>query len=294
MFEHFSAAADAPGRLRDEGRDMRDALVHDLQALQGVSASILASSEVPSRAATNSRGGGRDQDQRLRMRFEQACAEADAVIVIAPETDGLLAGYVELARRRCLYVLNATAEVIHWAADKRLTAERLAAAGVRVPVSCAGPTATRWIGKPRDGAGGEGVHLLARKPLAPDPEAWYEPFIPGTPGSVALLFTADGPRWLPPVRQRFRAPRFEYLGGTIWSPPSMVARVRRLVEPTLPLFENCLGWIGLDLILGNANDGSEDVVIEVNPRLTSSYVALRAHASDNLGALMLSVMRCPR
>jgi predicted ATP-grasp superfamily ATP-dependent carboligase len=34
-------------------------------------------------------------------------------------------------------------------------------------------------------------------------------------------------------------------------------------------------------------DGSSDVVIEVNPRLTTSYVGLRAIAEDNLAEVMI-------
>jgi predicted ATP-grasp superfamily ATP-dependent carboligase len=50
------------------------------------------------------------------------------------------------------------------------------------------------------------------------------------------------------------------------------------------------GYVGIDLILGDATDGSQDVVIEINPRLTTSYVALRQHYRTNLAAAMLQVI----
>ena len=57
-----------------------------------------------------------------------------------------------------------------------------------------------------------------------------------------------------------------------------------------------VGYLGVDLVLGEAADGSDDVVIEINPRLTTSYVGLRALARENLAAAMLDVAsgRTPR
>jgi tyramine---L-glutamate ligase len=47
--------------------------------------------------------------------------------------------------------------------------------------------------------------------------------------------------------------------------------------------------VGGDLILGREPDGSEDCVIEVNPRLTTSFVGLRAAARSNLAEAMLQI-----
>jgi predicted ATP-grasp superfamily ATP-dependent carboligase len=51
-----------------------------------------------------------------------------------------------------------------------------------------------------------------------------------------------------------------------------------------------VGYVGIDLVLGPAADGSEDVVIEVNPRLTTSYVGLRRLLRNNLAEVMLHVV----
>ena len=47
--------------------------------------------------------------------------------------------------------------------------------------------------------------------------------------------------------------------------------------------------MGVDLVLGREPDGSEDFVIEINPRLTTSYVGLRAAARSNLAEAMWHV-----
>jgi predicted ATP-grasp superfamily ATP-dependent carboligase len=48
-----------------------------------------------------------------------------------------------------------------------------------------------------------------------------------------------------------------------------------------------LGYVGVDLVLGDAADGSQDYAIEINPRLTTSYVGLRQLAEFNLAEAML-------
>ena len=42
-------------------------------------------------------------------------------------------------------------------------------------------------------------------------------------------------------------------------------------------------------MLGDEPSGADDVVIEINPRLTTSYVGLRAATDGNLAAAMLAV-----
>ena len=55
-----------------------------------------------------------------------------------------------------------------------------------------------------------------------------------------------------------------------------------------------LGYVGVDLVLGDAADGSRDYAIEINPRLTTSYVGLRALADFNIAEAMLRAANGPR
>jgi predicted ATP-grasp superfamily ATP-dependent carboligase len=47
----------------------------------------------------------------------------------------------------------------------------------------------------------------------------------------------------------------------------------------------------VDVVLGREPDGSGDAVIEVNPRLTTSYVGLRAAVRTNLADAMSKAAR---
>ena len=62
-------------------------------------------------------------------------------------------------------------------------------------------------------------------------------------------------------------------------------RLARQASASLPA---ATGFFGMDLVLGPEGPES-DVVIEVNPRLTTSYLGLRLLARQNLAAVMLAV-----
>ncbi|MEO8009008.1 MAG: methane monooxygenase/ammonia monooxygenase subunit A, partial [Betaproteobacteria bacterium] len=95
----------------------------------------------------------------------------------------------------------------------------------------------------------------------------------GATASIGLLRGPAGTFALPACAQRIKDDgRFEYLGGIAPIATDLAARARRLALASAAVMPTWTGYIGLDLVLGAADDGSEDFVIEVNPRLTTSYV----------------------
>jgi hypothetical protein len=170
-------------------------------------------------------------------------------------------------------------------------AGRALAAGTRLPADFPYPA----VLKPRWGAGSLGVALIPDLPAAAKTRAGsagrLERFCPGVPASVSVLGGPAG--WLPlvPCRQRLTSDgRFRYLGGRLPLPEPLAARALRLARAATAAIDPPCGYLGLDLVLGPNPEGRQDVVIEVNPRLTTSYVGLRAAEPDvNLAAVMLEV-----
>jgi hypothetical protein len=117
-----------------------------------------------------------------------------------------------------------------------------------------------------------------------------EEFCPGSAVSVACL---AGPREvvaLAPCRQRLSNDgRLAYLGGALPLDASLARRAARLAVRAIEALDRPLGYLGVDLALGDDRLGAGDVVIEINPRLTTSYVGLRALARENLAAATLAV-----
>jgi hypothetical protein len=313
LYEHISGGGllcdsdDPPSALLAEGEAMVTHLGSDLADSPGIELlhllrdGRLGRMKIPG-AEVTSIHSSREADAA----FQAAVRSADATILIAPEIDGILTSRAELVEGLGGRLLSPSSAVTRLCSDKHATAERLAAAGVPVPRGRRLSPGERppldfptpAVVKPVDGAGSRGVRLLAY------PEAlalWrgdqphrLERFCPGSPASVAVLC---GPREnvpMPACLQRLSNDgRFRYLGGALPISSQENARAQALARRAIAaLAEPVVGYVGVDLVLGDSPTGSDDVVIEINPRLTTSYVGLCAAAMKmrcNLGAAMLAV-----
>ncbi len=290
-----------PASLLREGRAMVAALAADLVRVAGVVVDVL--SDVRLGQASNVAGRVHvvdSPDAEARLLAERS-AEADWTIVIAPEFDGLLFERSRVVERAGGRLLGASSALAGLAADKQATAEFLAARGVSVPHGVALRAGQALpdefvypaVLKPRDGAGSQGVQLIAAAAgrAAPWP-ARLEEYCPGTPASVALLCGPAGQLALEPCLQRLGgASGFEYLGGKVPLSAEQAARARRLAAHAAAALPDPLGYLGVDLILGDDPAGSGDRAIEVNPRLTTSYVGLRALCTTNLANALLATAK---
>ena len=72
---------------------------------------------------------------------------------------------------------------------------------------------------------------------------------------------------------------------------ALCRRAQSLALQVLEALPATIGYVGVDLILGPDLSGCDDVVLEVNPRVTTSYVGLRRLCRGNLAAMMLAVGR---
>lgn len=95
---------------------------------------------------------------------------------------------------------------------------------------------------------------------------------------------------LPACRQHLSDDgRFTYQGGSLPIEPALAARATALARRAVVAVPGLFGYVGVDLVLGADASGRDDVVIEINPRLTTSYLGLRKLASVNLTAALLNV-----
>jgi tyramine---L-glutamate ligase len=287
-----------PNSLVREGAAMIGALAADLVKIPGCQVSALRDPRVLQLALPRcnvvdviSRSSHRDE-------FERLATAADATILIAPEFDGILLA----AARRVLdqggRLLSPSAEFISVTSNKQRTCEALTAAGVPAPqgrvIEPDEPLAEDFdypaVLKPNDGAGSQDVYVVSGPHDTPTAYAWprrLEQFVPGLAASVALLCGPHSRVALAPCRQRISDDgRLRYLGGELPLPAGLAERAGGLAERALAALPPTTGYVGVDLVLGRDPHGSEDVVIEVNPRLTTSYVGLRAAARSNLAEEM--------
>ncbi|MCC7475488.1 MAG: ATP-grasp domain-containing protein [Pirellulales bacterium] len=290
-----------PASLLREGGAMIGALVRDLHRIVGTQVMALRDPRVvqltlePCEPVEVLSRSARDEQ------FDLYANQADATVLIAPEFDNILlklAKRVEAAGGR---LVSPASAFIRIAADKHRTCQVLEAAGVPVPVGCMldpeAPLPADFpypaVVKPADGAGSQDTYFVRSATDTPPAYAWrrrLERYVPGLAASTAVLSGPAGSVALSPCVQRISQDgRFRYLGGELPLAAGLAERARALALKAVGALPRAVGYVGVDLVLGSDPAGSEDFVIEINPRLTTSYVGLRAAARTNLAEAMCRI-----
>ena len=165
--------------------------------------------------------------------------------------------------------------------------------------------------KPRDGVGCDGVSFIqlagdefsaaAEKSTAEttsvDTTAIERPwliqqYVPGVPCSVGLIGRrGPGPATiLPPAIQNLRLQNGQpvYCGGKIPCDLDLQNAILPLAEKLASAVGEFSGYLGVDIVVSRASSGElVATVIELNPRLCTSYVGYRRATDSNLAGLIL-------
>ncbi len=234
------------------------------------------------------------------LTFLELAGAADYTLVIAPECDGELLRRCQMVEKSGGRLLGPNSDAVALTGDKWLTYKHLCQCRVPTPP-------TRTIGalpdealgfprviKPRDGAGSQDTWLIhdhaTWQRITPEINSGLvQPFVTGLAASVSFLV---GPKFvtaLPPAEQMLSSDGcFHYQGGRLPLPEPLDQRATMLAQQAIDAVPGLRGYVGVDLVLGDTS--AEDRVIEINPRLTTSYVGLRALCVDNLAKAMLDVV----
>jgi predicted ATP-grasp superfamily ATP-dependent carboligase len=235
----------------------------------------------------------------LRAVLARGIQASDAVWPTAPETGGALEHLAAAVLERGRILLGSRPEAVRVAASKLATARTLRAAGIPVVETFASPDEIpplpgRWVTKPDDGAGAEGVRIaadwtVARSRLAAtDQGVVAQPWIEGESLSLSLL-CAEGDGVLVSVnRQVMRVARDEVvLDGievnALGDESGAFADLGTAIAAALP---GLWGYVGVDLI----TNGKDLRVLEVNPRLTTSYCGLQAALGIGIASQVLALL----
>lgn len=230
-----------------------------------------------------------------------ACiTQADAVWLIAPESGGVLKQLSDQVLDAGKMLLGSAPQAIELTTYKSVTSAALARHGVPV-VSCRqyhemiGSGDTLWVAKPDDGVGCEDTCRFSDlRQLA----AWMQlgdrsrthvvqPFLTGVPASISVL-CKNGQAWLLSCNRqliRIEQERFSYHGSVLNGMQQYWTEFDTLAQQIAQAVPGLAGHVGIDLMV----DGNEMTVLEINPRLTTSYVGLRQATGCNPARLVLDL-----
>jgi tyramine---L-glutamate ligase len=261
---------------------MRRALVAQLSAVEDVRVVMSLDGRLPDEPGpwTIVRVGPRQEEST----FARLAAEADATVLVAPETGGILLERAHRIEQVGGRSLGCRPAAIALCGDKALLGHHLARRGITTPrfrvVRTLDDLPANFpfpaVVKPVDGAGAVETFVIGLPGSVPDRvramgTALVQPLMVGVPVSASFFVGPDGEAQLVGIGRQnveLKDGQFHYRGGTIpWSGNPPVAEIaRRAVESVNGL----RGWVGVDLI---ANAGENTVsVLEINPRVTTSFV----------------------
>jgi len=213
----------------------------------------------------------------------------DLTYVIAPESNGLLAHLLEELDG---FHVCSNHEVVRRISDKAVVMSELSKMGLKTPQTLIYTPENQlelddlkppFIVKPRTGTGCDGLKLfkslgeLKRFLSSRKREFLIQEFVKGVPASVSLL--TDGSRALPISlnRQFVSISRSMYLGGYTPMKHKLLNKAFETAVKAVEAFRGLRGYIGVDVILSK----NGVYVVEINPRLTVSYVGLSRSLSEN-------------
>jgi predicted ATP-grasp superfamily ATP-dependent carboligase len=248
--------------------------------------------------------------------IRKSAASADAAYVIAPETDGLLQSLVESVEQTGAVSLNCPASAIGKVVDKTFLHEFLRKHGVPTPetitfsvadgveevkraihgrlrfplmfkpssdVSCCGLSVVRNEGQVAVAVGKIKRESSSKRFMAQE-------LIKGAAASVSLVSTGSDALSISLNRQDLTigAPdkTSSYSGGLVPFDHPLRHSAFEVAEKIVKSFRDLKGYVGVDLVL----TAEEAVAIEVNPRLTTSYIGLRRVVNFNLAEAILNAV----
>lgn len=299
-----SGGAEMPSpSLAREGDAMLGALIDDLTEMPDLSLSVLRDSRLPKPVRAHATiawptiGLGDDAFHR----FTTELGQTDAVWPIAPETAGILEGLCQTVESTGKSLLTSPSSAVRIAASKHATAETLKEQAIPVvptvpwsPGLNASPYPFPVVLKADDGVGCEQTRIIrnavqwddwARHPAGRN--CVLQPLIDGEPLSLSGLFAQGQAVLLSVNRQhiRQRHDTFVFDGCTVNAIDRAEGIFSKLLDRIAVALPGLWGYAGIDLI----RKGDDLTVLEINPRLTSSYPGLKPALGINPARLVMEL-----
>lgn len=242
------------------------------------------------------------EDQDVIALLPELMASCDAVWPVAPESDGLLAGIAEMIVAQRKTLLLSSPEAVYLCGDKLstycvLSANDIPVVETRLLSSLNDPGVTRSVIKPVDGVGCLGGIIVdnhqtfqqAISGLNFSERHIIQPYCEGPAISLSCLFKR-GKGWLICCNQQqidIVDDRFVLRGCLVNVVNLRHDYYQGLVERIAKVIPCLWGYIGIDIV---ETPDRGPLVLEINPRLTTSYVGISEATGINVAEQVLRLL----
>jgi len=296
-----------PDGLLREGLLMRDALLAELAEIKDVALSCSCDQRVQAPSVEHVTIVRDDQD--VWQVWHELIAAADAVFVIAPETSGLLLKLSQMVTAQDKLLFGCPPSLVQLSTSKLATYRAMQHAGINAVPSYSAQEwldtgkymqEGHWVIKPDDGVGCEDVICLSDRDQI---LAWLvqgsrahthivQPLCAGEPASLSML-CRNGQAWLLSCNRQkvaLTSGFFQYQGSVVNDFAQYWTQFDELAQAIAHALPDLNGYIGIDLMV-EEGDSPKLTVLEINPRLTTSYVGLYQATGLNIAAELLTLMQ---
>jgi predicted ATP-grasp superfamily ATP-dependent carboligase len=305
VFEYINAggfgANELPASLAHEGMLMLKALLTDLLADGKHEISLMLDErclQLPGFESITIIPVKKGDDVMLVL--ENTINLNDAIWVIAPESNQILFAITRLIEVSGKLLLSSASCAIATTSDKLKTFEILSAHGIAtIPTESLDNSRQFFqegmVIKPGDGAGSENCYLVNTQDdfdrlltqIAHRQDYIIQPYVAGDTLSISALFKQGIGQLLCINRQHLEIHEHRLsLSACEVNCMSDTGNFQFLVENLAKAFPDLWGYIGIDVI----NHENQLIVVEINPRLTSSYPGIAKALGINIASAVMTLL----
>ncbi|KUO65947.1 MAG: hypothetical protein APF84_01420 [Gracilibacter sp. BRH_c7a] len=312
IYEYFSAGGSRDNQeLIQAGFAMLDALLKDFSKLESLETTTLMDSSLAERTLAapyldkvSIHCRSRDEEKDVFATFREILDGCDAVLIIAPETDSLITKFTLLAEECSKIVFGSASQAIKLVSNKASCCNYLTNHALPIPkfkvldpplsynltAKVEEHFALPLVIKPVLGTGGEDVYvvkdyeqLVSRaqqlEKKRPGEQFLVQEFIPGEAVSVSCLLQ-DGKAFPLSLNKQIINHGEELLFQGIIVPffHPQSEHILTIAVRACESITGLKGFVGVDLVVNSRHS----VIMEINARITSAYVALREVVKPNI------------
>ncbi len=281
-----------PDSLAGEGDLMLNALLNNLAGLNNLEVTVMRDWRLDGLTEVNTVIIGPKHD--VTEEFVRLIKQSDLVWPIAPEFDGILQTLSQTVESLGKVLLASPAAAVAIAGNKFKTYERLNRHHITAVPTLMFDNAYspgEWVVKPIDGVGCAGSYAISNQQdfdrIGPLKDGYViQPHLQGAKTSLSCLFK-QGRGWLVCANlQRFEFINRQYhLAEIVVNHHPDLGLYQSVIDKIAHALPELWGYAGIDLI-----ENDRLWVLEINPRLTTSFVGIHDALGINIAEAVLQLL----